>query len=238
MDRAKKMARKDFGVELVELRAKLKAGDDVVVNGTQAQANGKGKKKVANGDANGEEDELDETPRPAKKAKGLLRCRRELLKLTYITVTGSKTYALRSILNRTLIEAMCDPDPLSQLDAGVDEETEGQDHLEEEDHPDSGALMRWEKGDGGASGSMGLLGIRTLVLCMILTLGRVVSDGEHGTVSSRPVLWSPISPSIATAIFDEKSFHADVLHCARSSTLPFAPPGSLPRDCAHLPLFR
>jgi len=43
---------------------------------------------------------------------------------------------------------------------------------------DSGALIRLEKGDGGATGGLGLLGVRTIVLCLILCVGRIVKDGE------------------------------------------------------------
>lgn len=50
---------------------------------------------------------------------------------------------------------------------------------------DSGALVRWEKADGGAGGALGLLGIRTVILCLVLCLGRTVSDGALHADSSR-----------------------------------------------------
>ena len=53
------------------------------------------------------------------------------------------------------------------------------DDEEEVDGPvDPGTLLRWDKGDGTPSGSLGLLGVRTIILCLIMTLGRVIADGE------------------------------------------------------------
>jgi hypothetical protein len=50
--------------------------------------------------------------------------------------------------------------------------------------PDSGALIRWEKADGGPSGSIGLLGIRTVILCLVLCTDRSITDGELGHLYS------------------------------------------------------
>ena len=74
---------------------------------------------------------------------------------------------------------MSDPRPLPHLELAEDE------MKEDEDHPDSGALIRWEKGDGGPSGHVALLGIRTIILCLVLCMGRMIQDGESE--------WSPIS---------------------------------------------
>ena len=52
------------------------------------------------------------------------------------------------------------------------------DRDDEETIPDSGALTRWEKSDGTGSGNVALLGIRTLVLSLVMCMGRVISDGE------------------------------------------------------------
>jgi hypothetical protein len=48
---------------------------------------------------------------------------------------------------------------------------------QEDDHVDSGALIPWEKADGTSTGSIQLLGIRTLILCLVLCHGRVIADG-------------------------------------------------------------
>lgn len=45
------------------------------------------------------------------------------------------------------------------------------------DHVDSGALIPWEKADGTAAGHVALLGIRTIILCLVMCTGRVISDG-------------------------------------------------------------
>lgn len=64
---------------------------------------------------------------------------------------------------------MANPVPLPVGDNLTDEEVK-------EREADSGALLRWEKGDGTASGSIALLGVRTVILCLVLCLGRVVQD--------------------------------------------------------------
>jgi hypothetical protein len=48
---------------------------------------------------------------------------------------------------------------------------------QEDDHVDSGALIPWEKADGTSAGSIQLLGIRTVILCLVLCHGRVIADG-------------------------------------------------------------
>ena len=68
---------------------------------------------------------------------------------------------------------MANPLPLPVFDAN------GHAPAQDTDEPtDSGALIRWEKADGTASGNLGLLGVRTVVLCLVMCLGRVIQDGE------------------------------------------------------------
>ncbi|EJT51880.1 hypothetical protein A1Q1_06877 [Trichosporon asahii var. asahii CBS 2479] len=43
---------------------------------------------------------------------------------------------------------------------------------------DSGAVLQWEKADASQTGALGLLGIRTVILCIILSLGRSVPDDQ------------------------------------------------------------
>lgn len=96
---------------------------------------------------------------------------------------GPKLYVLRNILKPDIIAAMSNPLPLPTHNAdgplpryNADGEEAGQD---DDDGPvDSGALIRWEKADGTASGNVGLLGVRTVILCLVLCLGRIIHDGR------------------------------------------------------------
>jgi hypothetical protein len=88
---------------------------------------------------------------------------------------------------------MSDPRPLPHLQLADDE------IQEDEDHPDSGALLRWEKGDGGPSGHVALLGIRTIILCLVLCMGRVIQDGKSAIVLIIPTYsLGPPSPLVIT----------------------------------------
>ena len=169
-------------MDIVELRAKYKPGDEVA-NGTQA--NGKGKKRAANGangEVDGEEDEMEETQARANKSRCELEFAWADIRNSYVAATGSKTYALRSTLPVELVAAISNPHRLPALPRDDDD-----DELDEEvtEKADSGALLRLEKGDGTASGSVGLLGIRSLIMCIILTYGRVITDGESSYCASQ-----------------------------------------------------
>lgn len=82
--------------------------------------------------------------------------------------TGKATgqYILRSTLPPELVERTARPNPIA-LERPVDDET-----------PDSGALIDWENGDGTQTAHVALLGIRTIILCLIMVNGRVMSDGK------------------------------------------------------------
>lgn len=54
---------------------------------------------------------------------------------------------------------------------------ENDEYKEDGDTPGSGALLRWEKGDGGI-GHVALLGVRTVILSLILCSGRMIQDGK------------------------------------------------------------
>lgn len=162
------MARKDFGMDIEELRAKYKLGDEV-----NAGARGKGKERDeyrVDGDANGEVEELEYTQARGKLSKRTLSdfgapCSRT-------SAASTKIYALRSSLPVNLLAAMSNPQSLPR--------NEDEDALEGDtpDEGDSGALLRLEKGDGTASGNIGLMGIRSIIMCIILAYGRVIMDGE------------------------------------------------------------
>lgn len=97
------------------------------------------------------------------------------------SVAGSKTYILRSTLPADLLEAMSEPNPLPLFQPDEDE----RDHpsYDDGDGPaDSGALINWEKGDGTGTGHVAMMGVRTLILCLVLCAGRVIQDGESGVV--------------------------------------------------------
>jgi hypothetical protein len=80
---------------------------------------------------------------------------------------------------------MATPRPLPFPQGGGDDE----EHLAELEK-DSGSLIRWEKGDGTPSGAIGMLGVRTVILCLVLCLGRSANDGELikviGRANNRP----------------------------------------------------
>jgi hypothetical protein len=77
-------------------------------------------------------------------------------------------------LPQELIAMMNEPRSLPMVEHREDE------YAEDSDAPDSGALLRWDKGDGTVVGHIGLLGIRTVILCLVLCTGRVIQDGKHG----------------------------------------------------------
>lgn len=93
-----------------------------------------------------------------------------------VTVKGSGMYILRSVLPEAVIASMSTPKALPVLNSAgeqlVDPTADG------DDAEDSGALLRWEKGDGTASGHVALLGIRTVILCLVLAKERVIQDGK------------------------------------------------------------
>lgn len=72
---------------------------------------------------------------------------------------------------------MNDPRPLPHIEYEPDE------YREDDDRPDSGALLRWEKGDATNSGHIALMGIRTVILSLVLCSGRVIQDGEWPSAS-------------------------------------------------------
>ncbi|WVR08920.1 hypothetical protein IAU60_005979 [Kwoniella sp. DSM 27419] len=163
--RAQQIMRDTIGCEMYEVRAKTKGdavnGVDGEATQTQAQtqaqtqtqtqrARGRGRAR-ADGDEDGDEDDDGDVTGPTKRAK----------------TSGTKAYVLRSILPASLVEAMANPAPLP-LGAQADDR-EGE---------DSGALIQWEKGDGTGSGHIALLGVRTVILAIVMTLGRVVSDDQ------------------------------------------------------------
>lgn len=43
---------------------------------------------------------------------------------------------------------------------------------------DAGALLRWDKADPTPAGHVALLGIRTVILCLILAQGRMIEERE------------------------------------------------------------
>lgn len=64
---------------------------------------------------------------------------------------------------------MAIPRPLNIPNDEADREDDG--------HVDSGALVPLDKADGTTSGSIQLLGVRTVILSLIMCVGRVIGDG-------------------------------------------------------------
>ena len=81
----------------------------------------------------------------------------------------SKTYIVRSALPTALIAEMTKPNPLPLPEDEAAAEAA---------QADSGAVLQWEKADASQTGALGLLGIRTVILCIILSLGRSVPDDQ------------------------------------------------------------
>lgn len=69
---------------------------------------------------------------------------------------------------------MARPHPLPMFDAAGD-------RAAEDDYVDAGAMVAWDKADGTGSGSVEMMGIRTIILCLVLCMGRIVSDSESLT---------------------------------------------------------
>lgn len=52
----------------------------------------------------------------------------------------------------------------------------------DDDYVESGALLPLDKADGTPSGSIQLLGVRTVILSLVMCMGRVIADGKHPLV--------------------------------------------------------
>jgi hypothetical protein len=71
---------------------------------------------------------------------------------------------------------------------------------DDDDYVDSGALIPLDKADGTTSGSIQLLGVRTVILSLIMCMGRVIADGRLCVSLASLVLTlrSPPFPAQAT----------------------------------------
>jgi hypothetical protein len=72
-----------------------------------------------------------------------------------------------------IVAGLAVPAPLPIFEDGNDSLLNDEAYTKENEK-DSGALIPWEKADPGSS--IELLGIRTVVLCLILTMGRSADD--------------------------------------------------------------
>ncbi|WWC63856.1 uncharacterized protein I303_106461 [Kwoniella dejecticola CBS 10117] len=148
--RAQTILRNTVGCELVEVRPRGKgAAQNGEVQATQNGGKDKGKGR-ARQNGNNEEDENDDEAAPTQSKK---------------SSSSTNAYILRSILPPRLLAAMSNPSPLPL-------EPEAEDAAGE----DFGALLAWDKGDGTSSGHIALLGIRTVILAIVMTMGRVIAD--------------------------------------------------------------
>ncbi|GMK56100.1 hypothetical protein CspeluHIS016_0211560 [Cutaneotrichosporon spelunceum] len=166
LEHAQGMLRSTFGLELHELRAKLR-GDEALIQATQAQAQTQAqtqrKKRTRQVQEDGDNDDEGEeaedqgstnTQRPKEKK-----------------VAGTRSYILRSVLPAPLIAEMNRPAPLPHF-----ENEGGNSNAVSDNQNDAGALLRWEKADPTPAGHIALLGIRTVILCLILAQGRVIEE--------------------------------------------------------------
>lgn len=90
---------------------------------------------------------------------------------------------------------------------------------QEDDHVDSGALIPWEKADGTSAGSIQLLGIRTVILCLVLCHGRVIADGMSSCVAPKTTLTSRY-PSLTAQASKPVSRYTTSLQLARRQGYP------------------
>ncbi|WOO78544.1 uncharacterized protein LOC62_02G002091 [Vanrija pseudolonga] len=164
LQEAQALLRSTFGMELYELRPKRKGdGEDEATQAqTQAQTQTqrrKGKGRAREGEGEEDEDEVDED---GAQTQGQTQ-----------TQSRKRTnmWILRSTLAPGLLAGMSNPEPLPLPDE-VDEQQTAE--LQE----DSGALLRWDKGDGTGVGHVGLLGVRTVILALILVRNRKIEDNE------------------------------------------------------------
>ena len=112
---------------------------------------------------------------------------------------GSQLYVLRSVLPSKLQDALATPQDLPELT--------GPTTADGAMSADSGAPLRWEASDASAIGAQQLVGLRTIILCLILANGRQISGGmfsihafprfDHGSPGSREAhaLHLPLPPS-------------------------------------------
>lgn len=102
--------------------------------------------------------------------------RRALIQLS-LGAPAAKGYILRSTLPDNLIPLLSEPRPISLegSDARVNPAapTGG-----EGDGVDCGALIDWQKGDGGPTGGIAMVGLLWVVLGTILVHDRVLTEGQ------------------------------------------------------------
>lgn len=67
---------------------------------------------------------------------------------------------------------MSEPQPLNLFDA------RGNALMQDDDDADPGSIIDWRAGDASGSGTVEMLGIRTIILCLVMVQGRVISDSE------------------------------------------------------------
>ncbi|KAK8844165.1 hypothetical protein IAR55_006959 [Kwoniella newhampshirensis] len=190
--RAQTILRTTLGCELYELRPRNKgeavrqAEGGATQTQTQTQTQAQTQRKKGKGRArqldviqeDEEEEEEDEDVDEIVPATQTQRATKG---------AGSKTYILRSTLPSQLLAAMSNPAPFPM---GVQED---------DDPEDSGALINWEKGDGTSSGHVGLLGVRTVILSIVMCLGRVVTDDHlHALLRRLNLQRETIIPYVTT----------------------------------------
>ncbi|OXC60434.1 hypothetical protein C358_04148 [Cryptococcus neoformans MW-RSA852] len=167
-DRAQAILRNTFGCELYEIRARGKGesmedpSQTQAMTQTQKKGKGKGRQPNRRMDAIEEEEEREEGEEEGgegEEEEGGVIATQSIKR-----ETGTNVYILQNILPGKILEAMAEPAPLPH---GI--QFEG-------DDDDSGALLQWDKGDGGIIGHVGLLGIRTLILSLVLCHNRIISD--------------------------------------------------------------
>jgi hypothetical protein len=92
---------------------------------------------------------------------------------------GAKAYILRSVLSSSLISLMAKPKPIAQDGSTARVDLAAPTGGEGDGKVDCGALVDWQKGDGGPTGGIALVGLLWVVLGTILVHDRTMLEGMY-----------------------------------------------------------
>ncbi|KAJ9116900.1 hypothetical protein QFC22_004557 [Naganishia vaughanmartiniae] len=97
---------------------------------------------------------------------------------------GAKAYILRSVLPASLISLMSKPKPLAQDGSTAHIDLAAPTGGEGDGKVDCGALIDWQKGDGGPTGGIAMVGLLWVVLGTILVHDRTLQEEKLKTIFS------------------------------------------------------
>ncbi|KAJ9122687.1 hypothetical protein QFC24_004116 [Naganishia onofrii] len=94
------------------------------------------------------------------------------------STAGAKAYILRSVLSSSLISLMTKPKPIAQDGSTARVDLAAPTGGEGDGKVDCGALVDWQKGDGGPTGGIALIGLLWVVLGTILVHDRTMLEDK------------------------------------------------------------